>query len=76
MKLWTFDDSMFSGRWHKWFAWHPVLIWHGEFSKIAWLETVWRRWDEEPHHFLEASCFIYRDTNCTPRGIGNLRAVK
>lgn len=28
------------GKWHRWFAWHPIKI--GE-SEGLWLETVWRR---------------------------------
>ena len=28
-----------NSKWHKWFAWHPVLCRCGAF---VWLETVWR----------------------------------
>lgn len=77
MKLWTFDDSIFNGRWHKWFAWHPVFVWDGGRLKLAWLETVWRKWDEEPHPYHWASCFIYLDRQCIPRELGiPLRVVK
>ena len=30
--------------WHKWFAWHPVIIGHiGIRNHMAWLENVWRK---------------------------------
>jgi len=34
-----------ANKWHDWFAWHPVLIWGGEW---VWLEKVRRmRWGTE-----------------------------
>lgn len=30
------------GKWHRWFAWRPVLAMHGE-NTLVWLEWVERR---------------------------------
>jgi hypothetical protein len=31
--------------WHRWFAWHPVLVGVGEeFACWVWLETLERKW--------------------------------
>jgi len=31
--------------WHRWFAWHPVLVSVGEeFACWVWLETLERKW--------------------------------
>jgi hypothetical protein len=67
LKLLTFDHTAYNGRWHRWFAWYPVMVWGGGIARLVWLETVWRKWDEEPHPYHWASCFVYLSGESTPR---------
>jgi hypothetical protein len=76
MNLFTFDDRKFNGKWHRWFAWHPVMAWDGGRDSLVWLETVWRKWDEEPHPYHWASCFIYLHGQSVPAEKPSLKLIK
>jgi hypothetical protein len=41
------------GKWHNWFAWHPVLT---EARDVAWLASVQRRWDAEANFRVIHAC--------------------
>lgn len=43
---WATKQPFDTGKWHKWFAWHPVEIPGCTYSSggtTVWLETVWRK---------------------------------
>ena len=46
------------GKWHNWYAWRPVRV---NDSKIAWLETVVRKYEGNGYEVLFEKRYQYRD---------------
>lgn len=43
-------------QWERWFAWHPVTVWHEGRNIRVWWEYV----ERQPYWRDESSCYWYR----------------
>jgi hypothetical protein len=60
----TWDETVARlGKWHRWFAWHPVRI--GPHD-CRWLEYVWRRGDR--HGSWDGTWWEWQYNDAQPEG--------